>query len=258
MKPVNRIIVNADDLGYSTAVNEAILRSFLSDLISSTSLLANMPGFVDAAQLVRQNSRLKGKVGVHLNLTEGYALSGPIRQCPRFCDPSGAFIYRREKPLFFLSRPEQKAVYAEMKAQIDRVISEGIQPSHLDSHHHVHTEWAIGRIAARLGKDYGIRKLRLSRNMGNLQSRAKRLYKTIFNQWYLKGIAGIRGTDYFGDLEDFQSLLASRTLRGKSIEVMVHPLLNESGALVDYDRKSLPAKVNDLIDHRHTISYSDL
>jgi predicted glycoside hydrolase/deacetylase ChbG (UPF0249 family) len=252
-----KIIINADDFGYSTAVNEAVLRSFQRHLITSTSLMANMPGFEDAVRLVRENDVLQGRVGIHLNLTEGCSLSEDIRGFSKFCHSSGAFQYRRERPLFFLKEPEQKAVYAEIKAQLDRLIEAGIRPSHLDSHHHVHTEWAIGKLVIRLGKEYGIRKVRLTRNIGQQQGYSKRIYKAVYN-WYLKGYAGITGTDYFGDIDDLRYFLQRRKPEGKSVEVMVHPLFDETGELVDLDRKDLRDKLRPVIDHRNTISYTDL
>ena len=42
------LIVNADDFGMSAAVNKAILKAFQEKLISSTSIMANMPGFDEA------------------------------------------------------------------------------------------------------------------------------------------------------------------------------------------------------------------
>jgi predicted glycoside hydrolase/deacetylase ChbG (UPF0249 family) len=253
----NKIIINADDFGYSADVNGAILRSFERHLITSTSLLANMPGFVEAVQLVKSHASLATRVGIHLNLTEGYPLSEDIRSCKRFCDADGSFLYRREYSLFFLSARERRAVYGEMEAQLERLLGVGIRPSHLDSHHHVHTEWALVQLVTRLGRRYGIRKIRLTRNMGRTPGYSKLVYKGMCNG-YLRRFAGVRSTDYFGDIEDLRHLLSKRSPAGKSIEVMVHPLFDESGELVDYDRKPLYDKLRPVIDHRNTISYTDL
>src|SRR5580692_7283502 len=137
MNAAIEIIINADDFGYSAPVNEAIVKSFRQLLINSTSLMANMPGFEDAINQLRTNPFLSNRVGLHLNLTEGDPLSEEIKKCPRFCDATGGFAYKRRHPLFFLTATEQKAVYEEMKAQIEKMVSAGIYPTHLDSHHHV-------------------------------------------------------------------------------------------------------------------------
>jgi chitin disaccharide deacetylase len=231
MTVANKIIINADNFGYSTAVNEAIVRSFQCNLITSTSLMANMPGFDDAVRLVQEHPFFSGKVGLQLNLTEGYSLSMTIR--------------------------EKRAVYKELKAQLDRVFAAGIRPSHLDSHHHIHTEWAIAKLTARLGGANGIRKIRLIRNMGLELAGPKMVYKQVFNR-YLKRSAGITTTDYFGDIHDWYFLQLTRPPAGKNIEIMVHPLFNEGGELVDGDLRNLQAQLEPIIDHHDTISYSDL
>jgi len=255
----NKIIINADDFGYNATVNRAIIKSFQQGLITSSSLMANMPGFEDAVGLMREHSFLQGKVGVHLNLTEGYPLSVAIRGCQRFCDlVSGQFVYARQSSLFFLNAREQKAVYEELTAQLERLLAAGIRPSHLDSHHHIHTEWAVARLVARLGQAYGIRKIRLTRNMGLQRRGPKMLYKSVFNRWYLKGYAGITAADYFGDIHDWNFLQQTHPPAGKNIEIMVHPLFNEEGVLVDYDQKDLQEQLGPVIDLRNSISYTDL
>ena len=51
-----------------------------------------------------------------------------------------------------------------------------------------------------------------------------------------------------GDIEDLQFLLNTRqTLKGKAIEIMVHPLLNERNELVDIDRRNLQEKLGALL-----------
>jgi len=257
MRIANKIIINADDFGYSTIVNDAIVRSFQRNLITSTSLMVNMPGFEDAVRLVREHPFLPGKVGLHLNLTEGYPLSTAIRQCKRFCHPSGYFIYNGQRPLFFLNIREKRAVYKELKAQLDRAFAAGIRPSHLDSHDHIHTEWVIAKLVVRLGRAHDIRKIRLTRNMGLQLAGPKMMYTQVFNR-YLKGVAGITTTDYFGDIHDWYFLQLTRPPAGKHIEIMVHPLLDEGGELVDGDQRNLQAQLEPVIDHHTTISYSEL
>jgi predicted glycoside hydrolase/deacetylase ChbG (UPF0249 family) len=235
----NKIIINADDYGYSLSVNRAILQSFQRVLIHSTSLMANMAGFEDAVDKIHTYSLLRGKIGIHLNLTEGFPLSSDIRNCPRFCGEDGQFICRRERPMLFLTRTEQKAVYTELKMQLDRVLESGVDPSHLDSHHHVHTEWAIARIVRRLSREYGIGRIRLTRNMGRSGGYLKQIYKSIFNRWH----RGLTSTDYFGDIEDMHFSQKAQSRKGQVIEIMVHPLFNERGELVDMDRRNLQEKL---------------
>src|ERR1700742_389850 len=96
---LSTLIINADDFGLSSVVNRAILASMEEGLVTSTSMMANMPGFDHAIGLARVHAKLAGRIGIHLNLTQGRPLSEPILDCPQFCDASGEFVYRRE-PLF--------------------------------------------------------------------------------------------------------------------------------------------------------------
>lgn len=252
MNIASSIIVNGDDFGYSLSVNRAIIESFERSLISSSSLIVNLAGFADAVDLLHARPTLMGKIGIHVNITEGEPLSNAIRNCPRFCDPEGKFIYRREHHLFRLSRSEQQALYEELKMQLDRLVDSGIRPKHLDSHHHVHTEWAVAPIVRQLCKENGIERIRLTRNMGPSDGYVKNVYKKIFNRWQLGRYSGLWSTDFFGDIEDLQFLLnTKRPLKGKFIEIMVHPLLNEKNELVDIDQRNLKEKLVALLARKN-------
>ena len=50
------LIINADDFGYDSDVNHAILTSFSKGFCSSTSIIPNMPGFEEACQLCHENN----------------------------------------------------------------------------------------------------------------------------------------------------------------------------------------------------------
>jgi chitin disaccharide deacetylase len=237
------VIINADDFGMNSAVNRAILSGVELGLVTSTSIMANMPGFDHAAGLVRERSDLRGRVGVHLNLTEGQPLSGPIQHCRTFCGADGSFAFKRERPLFRLAKSAKEAVYEELRMQLQKVVEAGIQPVHLDSHHHIHTEWAIAPLVSRLAKEFHVPRIRLSRNMGRQSNYLKRLYKTIFNRWQLGRDSGLSNTDLFGDIGDMVFHSRAGWPAGKKIEIMVHPLFDDEGTLVDYNRLPLQSQL---------------
>jgi len=89
------IVVNADDFGASRQTNEAILQAFEKGLISSATIMANMPAFEEACQLVHQH-HLQRRIGLHLNLTSGKPLTAGIADYPRFCDAGGCWRPRRQ------------------------------------------------------------------------------------------------------------------------------------------------------------------
>ena len=75
------LIVNADDYGYSQQVNAAIEKSFELELISSATLMANMPGFMHAVMWLKRQP-IQPAIGVHLNLDEGLPLTSMFRELP--------------------------------------------------------------------------------------------------------------------------------------------------------------------------------
>src|SRR6266481_1430866 len=117
---------NADDFGMSAEVNRAIVEAFENNVISSATLMTNMPGFDEACELAHRH-RLLDKIGLHLNLTSGYPLSAPIRRCPRFCDNVGMFHARQT--LFRLSKEERLAVETEIESQIKACLDRGLCPT---------------------------------------------------------------------------------------------------------------------------------
>jgi predicted glycoside hydrolase/deacetylase ChbG (UPF0249 family) len=241
--PLSTLIINADDFGSSSIINRAILASMEGALVTSTSMMVNMPGFEHGAKLATVHAKLAGRIGLHLNLTEGRPLSEPIRKCRVFCNAEGDFVYRR-RHLFYLTKKHKEAVYTEFKAQIDRMLEAGIKPIHLDSHHHIHTEWALAPLVRRLAVEYHIPRIRLTRNIGTPASLPKRLYKAVFNRWR---ISGFRNTDYFGDIADMGHFSLDDEPMGKVIEIMVHPLFDERGSLVDLDQRPLQPRLEPIL-----------
>ena len=253
------ILVNADDFGYSNAVNRAIISSLQANLVTSTSLMVNMPGFADAMAMVHVFPVLEGKIGLHLNLTEGSPLTAALHGYPEFCDAAtGAFVYKRERPLFRISRPLEKALYGELKAQMEKAVDAGIRPTHIDSHHHVHTEWAIAPVVCRLAREYAITRIRLTRNIGRQLGGLRRVYRKLYNTWQLGRHRDLMNMDYFGDIEDFRTFPGFGA--GKRTEIMVHPLFNEQGVLVDMDQQDLRLRLNFIHEHSfiRCISPNDL
>jgi hypothetical protein len=54
-KPMRKIIVGADDFRVSAEVNRAIVEAFENNVTSSTTLMANMPGFDEACELAHRH-----------------------------------------------------------------------------------------------------------------------------------------------------------------------------------------------------------
>lgn len=212
----SKAIVNADDFGLNAHTNTIILRGFETGLLSSATIMANMPGFDEACTLSQQRL-LKGHIGLHFNLTHGQPLSQAILSEPRFCSTNGFFALRLKPHSLFLSRSERLAVIQELAAQWQRCVENGVVPSHLDSHQHVHNIWPIGEIVARFARDNEV-PVRLARNIGRNIGPLKRLFKTALNK-RLKQLCGATA-DHVCTPADLKAGLAP--LSGV-LEVVVHP-----------------------------------
>lgn len=211
-----QVVINADDLGMSSDVNRAILAALESGSVSSTTIMANMPAFEAAAAAVLEGG-LSDRVGVHLNLTQGPAITQGIRRT-RFCDTDGA-LRHLPKPAWRLDAAELDAIAEELEAQVSRVKGAGIDPTHFDSHHHVHTQWPIAGIVIDLALRHRVAAVRIGRNCGPMRAWA-RSYKVLLNRRIVR--AGLAATEYFGSLRD-ASVLGSSF---RTLEIMVHPAIS--------------------------------
>lgn len=214
-----RVILNSDDFGLSTSINDAIIMAFNQKLISSTTTLVNYPaGLIDGRAKLLDNNISPSAVGIHLNLTTGKPLTESISQNPRFCE-NGFFHCRvRDKPLLFLDKKSRNDVRVEIEAQIQRFIDVmGFKPSHIDGHHHIHSEFAIFRIILGQAKKYDINCMRKTRNLGiDRIGIVKKIYKGFLNFLIERNF---RSTGFFGSLTDLDGQILDPT---KTYEIMVH------------------------------------
>jgi predicted glycoside hydrolase/deacetylase ChbG (UPF0249 family) len=252
----SRLIINADDFGYSHRTNQAIVAAFERGLCSSCTLMANMPGFDEACELVHQCG-LTANVGMHLTLTEGAPVTERIRQCSRFCDQQGRFRLSPRQRVFHLDANERRALIEEIQGQIARCRQRGIPLTHVDSHKHVHQEWAIVPLLIRAARDAGIPYVRRCKTFGFGASGVKTFYRRVVNRRLHQ--AGLTRTDYFGAPDDYM-LFWCRFEGGQSFaaswEVMIHPSFDADGNLVDsWLERSIEDMVRDLAGYEHARSY---
>jgi predicted glycoside hydrolase/deacetylase ChbG (UPF0249 family) len=129
LRYAGRVIINADDFGMTSEINAAIVEAFHKRWISSTTIMANMPGTEEAFALARRYN-LIGCIGIHLNLTEGYPITKDIAHFYRFCDEKGRLRPRRT--MFHLSTRERLAVEHEIDAQVEKCLNHDIPLTHID------------------------------------------------------------------------------------------------------------------------------
>ena len=200
------MIVNADDFGLSPRVNEAIVRAFDEGLISSTTVMANMPAFAEASAIARERGLLD-HVGAHLVLTEGEPLTDTMRRCGRFCDADGRFTFwRQEDRAVWLSSDERRAVAGELRAQIARCRESGLPVTHVDTHHNVHNQPGIAPLVLDAARELGVPAVRVLENTTVEPSLRNRLSVRYFNTRLVR--AGLARTRYFGTVDAHRALAA--------------------------------------------------
>ena len=256
------LFVNADDFGKSKEINGAICEAFERGYITSATLMANMPAAKEAYKLARENG-FDDKVGVHLNITEGMPLTTGIRNNPLICSQDGSFnaaFYHNTKYRLYMDRQSVDQIKDELDAQIAFFLDLGFKSLHIDSHHHVHTNYPVYRAIKELSAKYHYEYIRLSRNLYRGGSLFNGIYKAVYN----RGIHRLadRHSACFGSYRDLMTYFlldpdnrddrcreASEPMlklySDKDVEIMVHPMYGENGELMDTD---IPMKEERCLD----------
>jgi predicted glycoside hydrolase/deacetylase ChbG (UPF0249 family) len=141
-----RLVVNADDFGFTPDVNEGIVEAHSRGILTSTTLMANGAAFEDAVRRARQTPSLD--IGCHLVLIGGESLTTG-RALPATVPQLLAALARRDL-----------RVYDELAAQVRRIVDAGVRPTHLDTHKHTHLAPPVLDAVARLSAETGIRWVR--------------------------------------------------------------------------------------------------
>ncbi len=181
---MRRLIVNADDFGLTTGVNQAIAEAHTSGIVTSTTLMANGRAFRDAVTVAHANPTLS--VGCHVVLVDGFPLSRP-EQVRSLLEPIG----REGLPHPKLAPGEARAVAAaagakrrfyngfgniamlslrgkldschlreEVSAQIRSIQETGIEVTHVDAHKHTHMLPQVAEAMMRAASSCDVRAIR--------------------------------------------------------------------------------------------------
>lgn len=212
---MKRLIVNADDFGWSEAVTGGILQAHREGVLTSTTLMTNLPGAEAALDRARREApRLA--IGIHLNLVEGRPLA-PLADVAPLLGSDGCFtrslitIYRRTR----LSAAARRAARCEFAAQVRWALDRGLAPSHLDSHKHVHLVPGLFEMALDVAREYGVPAVRttaevrcpdlarlLPRGWGTHARLRQRTLESVARVWGARAQrlcrnAGVATTDWF-------------------------------------------------------------
>ncbi len=144
---MKRLIINADDFGFTSDVNAGIVQAHREGVLTSTTLMANGAAFDDAVRLAKETPSLD--VGCHLVLVQGTSLV------------TGKELPKSPRQLLFALASGGFDIYAELRLQIEKILAAGITPTHLDTHKHTHLAPRVFRILTRLAQEFEIPYVRL-------------------------------------------------------------------------------------------------
>ena len=216
---MNQLIINADDFGFTRDVNAGIVHAHREGVLTSTTLMANGQAFDDAVRLAYETPSLD--VGCHLVLIQGHALT------------TGQAFPETPKDVVKSLFRGGFDVYAEFRAQIEKLIAAGVRPTHLDSHKHTHIMPSVFRTVVRLAHEFQVPYVRLPFDrtapyLGMLCSRLDPIYRRVATR------RAVRMTDHFlgyrltGTLNEDTFKTALSSLKEGTTEFMCHPGFLES------------------------------
>lgn len=133
-KDAKLLIIHADDLGLSHGTNKSVIEAFKIGGINSGSIMVPCPWFPEIADFAKNNCHLD--IGIHITLTsewDNYFFGGvaPEKCIPNLLNDKGYFYPSNQE---FSKHANLAEVEIEIRAQIERAISFGIKPTHLDNH----------------------------------------------------------------------------------------------------------------------------
>ncbi len=205
-----KLIVNADDFGYSERISTGILRAHRDGIVTATTLMTKAPHTDGAAKLARTNPSFD--VGVHLVLTFNRP-TGDVARLRTLVDKDGKFFRPKELLAQNIDREEALLEYRAQYQKARRLL--GRAPSHLDSHHWVHDhpalEWAIGELARETGAAVRIHS---EEQRDRLRARGVRTPDHFAREFQYEGKVGI---------DSLLALLERIAMTSGVTELMCHP-----------------------------------
>ena len=247
---MRRLIVNADDFGFTSGVNRAIVEAHTHGVVTSSTLMANGKAFAEATDLAQRTPGLS--IGCHVVLIDGEPVLPPdqiptLTSSLRFRDGLKQFAARS-----LAGRMSAEEIAAEAAAQIREIQSTGISVSHVDTHKHTHVFPQILRPLLKAAADCGVRAVRnpfgprFPLRSSELLARPKLWTRYVevqilrrFAGKFREAVAragfatpdGTLGIEVTGTLDETLFLAIARSIPDGTWEFVCHPGYNDSDLL---------------------------
>jgi hopanoid biosynthesis associated protein HpnK len=153
-------IINGDDFGFSSGVNQAIIKAHEQGVLTSTSLMVTGEAASEAIALAHAHPNLA--VGLHLVIVCGIAVLPPS-EIPHLVDSAGNFSSDSLNAglRYQFSQAARRELRLEIRAQLEKFRQTGLPLSHVDGHLHLHSHPVVLGILAELAEEFKIKVIRL-------------------------------------------------------------------------------------------------
>ena len=210
------LIVNADDFGLTDGVCEGIVRSIREGIVTSTSAMVCC---AEARERLRVwGPMIPDRIGVHLQLTSGRPVL-PTAQVLSLTGAGGEFPRSRGE----IGPVIAGELFLEWRAQVNVLFEVGIEPTHIDTHHHVHARDDIFDVFCEVAAHFGLPARPVTSDMaGRMRGAGVRCADVALLDWY-GGDLSERG------LLRVLEMGATRHPGAGCFELMCHPGFRDPG-----------------------------
>jgi chitin disaccharide deacetylase len=223
------LIINADDFGWDSMANNAILELAKKKKITGTTVMANM---VSSEDLISLGAIPDLSVGLHINLLAGKPLL-PSAEVQSLVAADGTFLPQKQLLIKAIQgKIKEREVEKEVTAQWEHLQSYGIRTSHADSHKHVHQYPVIGKYILNTLKKIGVAKVRKCDVVKYTNS--KNLSIKLFHLLTAKGLLPFKTPDKLvsdfslyrsASIPIFNKAMDAAFAQHSVVEFMTHPAL---------------------------------
>jgi hopanoid biosynthesis associated protein HpnK len=227
-------IITADDFGLHAAVNEAVATAHQAGVLTAASLMVGAAAAQDAADRARALPALR--VGLHLTLSDGRAVL-PRDEIPDLVDADNRFHDNMVSAGWrFFALPRVRAqLAAEIRAQFARFAQLGLKLDHLDAHQHFHLHPTVLALALRIGREFGLRAVRVPAEPNHTATRLLLPWLTLMRARLRRaGMAcndQIFGLAHSGAMDEARLLKVLAALPPGVTEIYLHPATLSGSAI---------------------------
>lgn len=235
---IKRLIVNADDFGFSDHTVEWTIKGFECGALKSATIMAGMPATDNAVAYAKAHPQFS--FGVHFYLVDETPMCRP-EEIPSMIDPKTGKLWQTRKFIVrnFLGLIKVEDLKREMRAQYFAIKNAGVSISHVDGHGHNHRLPQSIKALAELKDELGFTKIRRCQDLAVVGGKLGLLSRTINGsmQGRLEK-AGFKTPNHFlmnaghsSDPKWFSKAL--ETLPEGITEIGIHPGMDEEWRRID-------------------------